>query len=95
MDKLKTALAIIISDSMEPDDINRIVEDGLATFSDEFEKWEIGNEEIETALAIFTDAQARNGSRGWVDNLTKYSPMANRPPRVVFYKDGSIKGVRY
>jgi len=35
-EKLQRALAIVISDSMKPDDINRIVEDGLAAFSEEF-----------------------------------------------------------
>lgn len=95
MDKLQSALAIVIADSMEPDDINRIVEEGLAAFSEEFEKWEVDDEAIEKTLAIFADARARNGSRGWVDNLAKYSQADDRPPHVVFDENGNVKGARY
>lgn len=95
MNRLYDALAIVISDVMEPDDINRIVESDLFEFAEEFRRHEIGDKEKDAVIEIFMNAQSRNGSRGWVDNESKYAPASEGAPRVEFDESSNVIGPRH
>lgn len=80
MDDLSRAMAIVISETMEPDEINRIVNGGLASYSEEFARFGIDDAVVECVMEFYLDAQSRNGSRGWYDNEDKYAPQGVSSP---------------
>ena len=94
MEKLYDALAIVLSDVMEPDDINRVVDGGLVEFAEEFKRFGIGDTEACAVAQVFENAQSRNGSRGWVDNETKYASLSGGAQRVEFDERGNVIGPR-
>lgn len=89
-EKLRDAIAIVLSDELEPDRINELVDTGLEDHQAAFDEREIPKGVRQELVELFDRAQGRNGSRGWISTYDKYLPTYEGRPRCSFTEDGEV-----
>lgn len=102
MDKtLQKVIAIVLSDELEPDRINQLLDEGLASYEETVAEYVTfdGTEEADRIyndlIGLFESAQGRNGSRGWWTTADKYARDDERGPRCRFDDEGNVVGTNY